>query len=133
MIGSLGEVCFEVSGQSIKTFDDMRRNASARLATHELINRKPLTEFVGAGLETISLSIALSAFYGIDPIEEVKVLREMRDKGMAVPFILDGQPQGDGLWLLESLEEEWHYIDNYGCPRVINCSCTLKEYIEDER
>lgn len=88
---------------------------------------------MGAALESISFSIALSAYLGVDPIEEVKTLRTMRDKGMAVPFVLDGEPQGDGLWVLESLSETWKYVDNNGRPCLIECALTLKEYIEHVR
>ena len=133
MIGYLGEVVFEVSQQQVKTFGDLRRNASARLASHDLIGRKPLLEFTGPALESLSFSMTLSSFLGIDPVEEVKVLREMRDQGLAVPFVLDGTPQGEGLWLLEGLDETWRYIDNNGTPRVIDCSLSLKGYIENVR
>jgi phage protein U len=133
VIGSLGEVSFEVSGKKVKTFDGLTRNAAARLAFHELINRKPLAEFVGAALESVSFSMTLSAYLGLNPIKEAETLRKMRDEGLAVPFILDGKPQGDGLWLLESLSETWKYIDASGKPGIIECSLTLKEYIENVR
>ena len=133
MIGYLGEVVFEVSQQHVKTFGDLRRSASARLASHDLIGRKPLLEFTGAALESLSFSMTLSSFLGLDPVEDVPTLREMRDQGLAVPFVLDGAPQGEGLWLLEGLEETWRYIDNNGAPRVIDCSLSLKEYIENVR
>lgn len=133
MIGSLGEVGFETSGKKIKTFDGLNRNATVRLASHDLIDRKPLLEFVGAALETISFTMSLSAYWGIDPVDEIETLREMRDTGMAVPFILDGKPQGDGLWLIEMLAETWKHVDSEGRPRVIECNLTLKEYIENVR
>lgn len=133
MIGYLGEVVFEVSQHQVKTFGDLRRQASVRLASHDLIGRKPLLEFTGPALESLSFSMTLSSFLGVDPVEEVKVLREIRDQGLAVSFVLDGTPQGEGLWLLEGLEETWRYIDNNGVPRVIECSLSLKEYIENVR
>ena len=101
MIGYLGDVVFEVSQQQVKTFGDLRRNASARLASHDLISRKPLLEFTGPALESLSFSMTLSSFLGIEPIEEVQTLRGMRDQGLTIPFILDGTPQSEGLWLLE--------------------------------
>ena len=133
MIGYLGEVVFEVSAKKVKTFDDFKRNASSRVATHELIGRKPLLEFGGPGLETVSFPITLSAFLGLDPTEEVKILRDMRDQGLAVDFVLNGEPQGAGLWVLESLSEKWKYVDNDGVPRQIDCDLTLREYVENTR
>ena len=75
----------------------------------------------------------LSAYLGVDPLQEIETLRGMRDKGTAVPFIVGGKPQGEGLWLIESLSETWKYVDNNGIPRIIECSITLKEYIESVR
>ena len=131
MIGTFGEVTFEVSADRVRTFDGLKRSGSARLASHDLIGRKPLLEFGGPGLETLSLNMTLSAFLGLDPVEEVKELRQMRDEGTAAPFTLNGEPQGTGLWVLESLSEDWKYIDNNGVPRQIDCALTLKEYVEN--
>ena len=46
-IGSLGNVVFEVSSEKVKTLRDMQRQGSARFATHEIIGKKPLREFLG--------------------------------------------------------------------------------------
>ena len=131
MIGTFGEVTFEVSADRVRTFDGLKRSGSARLASHDLIGRKPLLEFGGPGLETLSLNMTLSAFLGLDPVEEVKELRQMRDEGTAAPFTLNVAPQGTGLWVLESLSEDWKYIDNNGVPQQIDCALTLKEYVEN--
>ena len=133
MIGTFGEVTFEVSSEKVKTFSDLKRNSSARLASHDLIGRKPLLEFGGPGLETLTFNMSLSAFWGLEPMEEAKTLRQMRDEGIAAPFTLNGEPQGEGLWVMESLSEDWKYIDNNGVPRQIDCQLTLKEYIENTR
>lgn len=130
MIGSLGEVAFKVSSDKVFTFNDFSRKGSARITAHELIGRKPLVEFVGPGLESISFKMMLSTFLGIVPLDEVNTLREMRDKGTASSLSLDGTPVGDGLWLLESINEDWKHIDNNGSPRVIDCDLQLKEYVE---
>lgn len=129
MIGALGDIVFTVSSDKVRTFDDMSRSGSARLATHELINRKPLIEFLGPGGETISLKISFSVYDGLNPEDGTKALREMRDKGKAVALILAGQPLGDGLWLVESLNETHKHIDNTGAAHQIDVSVTLKEYI----
>jgi phage protein U len=128
-IGSLGDISFEVSSEKIRTFDELQRNASARLALHNRQGGKELIEFVGPSVETITFSMRLSAYERLNPTEEVKALRKLRDAGEAVLFILDGMPQGDGYWIIESLSEEYDYVDNKGRPYVINCSLTLKEYL----
>lgn len=129
MIGALGDIVFTVSSDKVRTFDGLSRSGSARLATHELINRKPLMEFLGPGGETISMQISFSVYEGLNPEQEAKALRELRDKGKAVALILGGQPLGEGLWLVESLNETHKHIDNTGAAYQIDVSVTLREYI----
>lgn len=129
MIGALGDIVFTVSSDKVRTFDGMSRSGSARLTTHELINRKPLMEFLGPGGETISMQISFSVYDGLNPEDEAKSLRELRDNGKAVALILGGQPLGDGLWLVESLNETHKHIDNNGAAHQIDVSVTLREYI----
>ena len=130
MIGSLGDIVFEVDTNKTKTFDELQRNASARLVSHEVIDGKPYTEFTGAGCESISFEMILSVSLGIQPEEEIKDLRKLRDTGEAVLFVLDGIPQGDDMWVVESLSETYRYVDNRGRPGVIAASVTLREYLE---
>lgn len=129
MIGALGDIVFTVSSDKVRTFDSMSRSGTARLTTHELINRKPLMEFIGPAGETITMQINLSVYDGLNPEEEVKSLRELRDTGKAVALILGGQPLGEGLWLVESLNETHRYIDNAGIAHQIDVSVTLREYV----
>ena len=129
-IGSLGEITFSVSADQVRTFDELQRSNSARVTLHERQGGKPLAEFLGPDAEQITFNMRLSAFEGVAPLDEVKKLREMRDTGTAALFIFDGTPQGDGYWLITSLSEEYHNVDNRGCPSVIQCAVTLREYME---
>lgn len=130
MIASLGDIVFQVSTDKTKTFDELERTASARLASHDVIGGKPYTEFVGPGCETITFEMILSVSLKIEPEEEIKDLRKLRDTGEAVLFVLDGVPQGDGMWVVESITESYRYVDNRGRPGVILASVGLREYLE---
>ena len=66
----------------------------------------------------------------MNPKEELEALREILTNHEAVPFILDGEPQGDGLWVLEGLDENYEVIDNQGTFIALDVSLKLKEYIE---
>ncbi len=132
MIGSFGEVVFEVSDEKVRTFRDYQIQRSAKYSEHAIHGRKGLLEFTGLSPASASLSIKLDAGLGVNPKEELNNLREILNKHEAVPFILDGEPQGDGLWVLESLNENFEIIDNHGTFISINVSLNLKEYIEVE-
>ena len=44
--------------------------------------------------------------------------------------ILNGEPQGDGLWVIESIGEKRSVVNNRGESGIIEVSLSLKEYIE---
>ena len=130
MIGSFGEVVFEVSAERIRTFRDFQIQHSAKYTEHAIHGRKGLLEFTGLSASTASLNIRLDAGLGINPQEELNTLHEILAKHEALPFILDGEPQGDGLWVLESIGENYEIIDNHGTFIAVEVSLKLKEYIE---
>ena len=130
MIGSFGEVVFEVSSERVRTFRDFQIQHSAKYTEHAIHGRKGLLEFTGLSASTASLSIRLDAGLGINPKEELNTLHEILTKHEALPFILDGEPQGEGLWVLESIGENYEIIDNHGTAIAVEVSIKLKEYIE---
>ena len=129
-IGSLGKVVFETSEKKIRTFFDLKRSASARIGTHDLIGKKPILEFVGPGLEQISMNVRLDVSLGLNPADELKALREMRDKGEIVKFILNGEPVTENYWLIEQISEDHRQIDNKGRLLIADLSITMKEYVK---
>ena len=115
MIGSLGPVVFEASMNKVCTFDNLNRSGSSRWADHEIMRKKPVKEFLGPGAEQITLSIKLDVSFGVNPSNELFVLRFLRDQGIAVPLIMAGQPVSyASLWVIESLSEAWTNVDNKG-------------------
>jgi hypothetical protein len=129
MIGTLGPVVFETSTERIRTFDDFKRSGSGRWATHEIMRRKPAREFLGPGAEQISLSMRLDASLGISPANELYILRFLRDNGVAVPFILNGEPVSENYWVIESISENWRTVDNRGRLLVAQVEVSLSEYV----
>lgn len=128
MIGSLGDVVFEVSTDKVRTFDDFSRSGSARWATHDIIGQKPLTEFSGPGQEEISFSMHLSAGLGINPSVELQKLRTMRDTGKVVPLIIGTAPISSSYWGIENLDEKHSTYDNKGRLIVAQVDVKLREY-----
>ncbi len=95
MIGSLGSVVFEVSTEIVRTFRDFQLQRSAKFSEHAIHGGKALLEFTGLAPASASLNMRLDAGLGVNPKDELNELREMLNKHKAVPFILDGEPQGD--------------------------------------
>ena len=131
-LGSLGDIEFEVSDEKVRTFSGLQISKGAKFAAHEVHNRKALLEFTGLDAASMSLKIDINSALGVDVNEELDALHELLDQHEAVPFILNGEPQGGGLWALESLDEEFSRINNKGELVRVELSLKLREYIELE-
>ena len=132
MVGTLGDVVFEVSAEAVKTFDSLNMQYSAKYAQHDIHGKKGLLEFTGLDPTKISLKIHFDTALGVNPKDELITLRKMLEAGKAVPFILDGEPQGWNLWVIESLSEDHKTLNNTGALVAAQVSINLKEYVEDD-
>lgn len=153
IIGSLGTVVFKVSNNNIfsgsglgalgsllgsigssgivyKTPKNYKRSAQARWASHEIIGQKPVSEFAGPGLESISFDMYLDADLGVDPNKELKKLRQMRDNGEKVFLLLGGKPvlSNNSRVYITELSESIERTDRHGRALAIEVSISLQEY-----
>lgn len=85
-------------------------------------------EFIGPGLEEISFDIYFSTDCGVDPQEELKNLRKLRDEGEVVPFILGDGPVLDNWVCVTDITEKGERADKNGNLIAIEVSITIKEY-----
>lgn len=129
MVGSLGEFVFEVSEECIKTFTDLKFDHTAKYTEHAIHGGKGLLEFIGFGASTCSLSIKLNAYHGVNPDMEIAALKAMMTEPQAFTFILDGEIQGENMWVIESLSEQRDVIDNKGGTVIATVNLRLKEYL----
>ena len=80
-----------MSENTVKTFDGMNWDFSADYATHDRHIKADLLEYMGPGIESISFSMTLSVFLGVNPLKEIKKLREMVRKGYAERLVIGGK------------------------------------------
>ncbi len=129
MIGSFGDVQFTVSMAQVRTFKNYKRSGGARWDEHDLINRKPLGEFKGAGLEELTFAIQLHSSLGVVPEDELDTLRRMRDSGKSYVFVLGESPIGDNNWVITNISETSDFINHLGQLQAVTAELTLKEYV----
>ncbi len=127
-IATFGSVVFETSADLLRTWSSFQRKAGIRLAAHEVLDGKPVTEFIGPGLDEISLQVKLDAGLGVNPIAEINALRAIRDAGQANSFTVHGRNLGT--FTLEAVEEDWTAVDNTGLLLSATATLKLKEYAE---
>jgi phage protein U len=95
MIGTLGrKIIFEVSDNRVLTFESMSREVSGRWTEHEVLGVKPKAEFLGPGLQTISLTIHLSAALGVKPRRILDMVERMVERGTAEYLVIGGRLVG---------------------------------------
>lgn len=130
MVGSLGPVVFSVSDAFVRTISNYSRKTSVRIESHDIIGQKPLSEWVGLSCDSISFTVKLSAFRGVNPKEEAEKLRRMAERGEAVTFVMGGAPVTHNKWLIESVDEDANYYDRMGNIISSDVKLSIREYAE---
>lgn len=130
MVGSLGPVVFSVSDAFVRTISGYSRKTSVRIESHDIIGQKPLSEWVGLSCDSISFTVKLSAFRGVNPKEEAEKLRRMAERGEAVTFVMGGAPVTQNKWLIESVDEDANYYDRMGNIISSDVKLSIREYAE---
>lgn len=125
-IGVLGPVTFEVNADKVRTWQDAKRNATARWAQHDVFGAKPVQEFLGPGLATLNLSIRLDIERGVIPRDELRQLRDLMNTGAVNQFTVGGELVGD--FIVRTVDEEWRRFSRTGVLTTAIASVTLEEY-----
>lgn len=129
MIGSFGDVIFQVSADKIRTFDNFIRSSADRWDKHNIINKKPMSEFIGPDLDEITFTMRFDAAYGVNPRREMEKLLEMGRSGQVETLIIGGKPLGVDKWKIKKLSQKWQTVDNLGNVIIGGLDVTLEEYV----
>lgn len=129
MIGALGDIVFIATAETLRTFTDFKRSSASRWGKHEILAKKPKTQWVGPGLDTISFTMRFDVRYGINPRKELDKLVATEREGKALPLTIGGKGLGVGLWIITSLEQSWDTVDSRGNILTGTANISLEEYV----
>lgn len=130
MIGYFGkDMIFETSDDRILTFTDFKRDAASRWASHEVIGKKPTTEFIGPGLDTVSFTVNLNGNNGVKPRDEMDKWQIKARDGGAETLVIGDKPLGADKWIVKSVSQAWGVIFNRGELFSGKVDITLEEYV----
>jgi hypothetical protein len=135
MVGSLGDVVFEVSSEKVKTFQDLKFQHAMKYAQHDIHGGVGLLELTGRAPSTASLKITLDSALGVDPLKELAMLFGMMILGKVVDLILDGAPRSmlpGSHWIIENISESLKVVNNEGKTIAIEVDLQLKEYVDTQ-
>lgn len=128
-IGTLGRnVVFEVSDDRVFTFSELTREVTSRWTNHEPQGVKPKPEFLGAGLQTASLTITLSATMGVRPRDVLEAIENMVENGTAETLVIGNRPVGSNPFRLTGSSEAWNTVYNRGELARATLTISLEEY-----
>lgn len=129
IVGCLGDVVFQVSDTTVRTISNMQWSGSARYAVHQRHNNHALTEFVGLDPDKMTFDIYLSAYLGIDPMEEMVQLWDYERNATPVPLTLGTHGYGKYRWNLISHKIKMQTYDGHGDITSATVSISLQEYL----
>ena len=128
VIGAFGDTVFEVSMLKVLTFDGFKRTVKAKYASHEIIGRPAVLEFVGRELEEFTLTIKLMSNLGVTPEEEALKLREMCQQGEPNFLIIGETVYGENELVITDVTES---VNQWLGTNVManQLDVTFKEYV----
>ncbi len=135
MLGAIGNVdmeniiLFEVSDEKILTFNNFVRSNSVRYAKNDVLLKKPVNQYVGQELDTITFDIQLKAHLGVNPVEEMNKLIVAQRDGEIVSILIGDMAFGTYRWVIKELTNTFETIDNKGEINSITINITLEEYV----
>ena len=130
LIGFLGTIPFATSSRTVRTFDEYQRSGSGRWSKHDLVNQKPVLEFLGPDTEKISFKMLLRADLGVNPANELERLRTLRDSGTVLPLMLGFRSIGQNFWVIDSLDYMVKHWTRFGQLYSVEVTVTLQEYVD---
>ena len=129
VIGAYGGLVFEVSALKILTFDGYKRTVKAKYASHEIIGRPAVLEFVGRELEEITLTIKTMSHLGVTPEEVALTLRDMCQRGEPNYLIIGETVYSENEMVIEDVTETVQYWSGGGNVLANQLDVTFKEYV----
>lgn len=137
MIGSLGDVIFEVSDKKVFSINnELSRTYKSKISEHTAIYGPGMLRHQGRELTEISFGISLVASLLPDssPVEEFDKIKTMWEFGEYGYLTFGGQTFGAFPFLIVDMNEKNSYFNKKTSSfDVINVELTLKEYIENPK
>lgn len=127
IVGSLGEVVFEVSASRVFSPEPFTLSRDIKYEDHEVPGYFPQPEYIAPDLFSASLDINLRRDFGCDPYEEVQKLEFMALAGEILTLVIGNINIGN--FTIRKISQTWKRLDGPDDgPSAIGLSLDLKEY-----
>lgn len=135
MIGSFGEVIFEISDRKVVSLNnEISRTYKSKITEHTPIYGPGMLRHQGRELIEVSFSISLNSTLTPELGEEKKKIIEMWERGEYANLVLGGQVFGEFPFLITEISETNSYFNREkGIFDIIELNLSVKEYIENPK
>lgn len=127
-VGSLGDIVFQVSSETVHTIDNLVWSGSARYGSHQVHLGNTLSEYSGVDLDTITFDMYLSVYLGVKPMDDIAILFGYERNGTNVSLVVGDKVYGKYRWNVTSHKVKVETFDCAGNMTGVTVSVTLKEY-----
>lgn len=126
MIGTLGNIVFSCSGYYVKTFSELTKTSSIRSAQHDVIGGRPVVEFLGDDLSSLSFNMTFNEQFGTSPDDELDNLEYIKRNGIVCTLIIGERVYGE--FLINNLSSKFDIFHRDGRLTKASVSIELMEY-----
>lgn len=126
-IGSFGKtIVFETSANKVLPFSGMKREVGGRWKEHEIIGKKPKSEFCGPEAQEVKMTVTLSAEHGVKPRTTMDAIAKACENGTVNNLIIGGKVIAK--MKITKVSEAWERVLNKGELLKATLEITFKEY-----
>lgn len=128
-VGKWGKkIKFFVNPNKQLSFKNMKRSSSGRWATHNIIGKRPKTEFLGPAMDKISMDVILDVNMGVNPRGTMKEFRIACKNGEVHYLYIGGRKVCKNKMAISEVSEVWEEIWNKGELARAVISVTFSEH-----
>lgn len=128
-IAVFGSKIFEITDSKIYTLDGLQYSTTLETEKQDAEGKKPSTYNKGPALNAFNFTLKLDATQGVNPRREMEAWEQIKDAGIAYPFILGRSPLGWNKWLLVDIQASNSVVDNLGNMLKLELQMKFDEYV----
>ena len=130
IVGLYGEIVFGIAAGQGFLIEELKESSRAKFVEHNILNSKPITEFVGLENDNVSLSMNFIAGYTTPPIVAIPLLQGLLRRPKAYPLLVGKRVIGSlsSQFVLTEITCTYKYLTGDGTLMAADIDVSLKEY-----
>ena len=110
--------------------EELTESSKAKFVEHEILNSKPITEFVGFENDEATFSMNFITGHTTSPMSAIPLLKGFLSRAQAFPLIVAGRPVGGftSQFVLTEVTSTYKHTNGAGILIVASIDVTMKEY-----